>query len=161
VSNGIVRGATEADIMPELAAAAARHDAVNFGEDGIPVDLAPRPTDTYTWTAYLYAPDDESEQEVIGEFHERPFGSLDLSRCYAVELHPTEAGKPMFCVQAKPENGDRVVFTRRRTSPWVLSGEGEWRTVHVLGVKRGNGSESYLFFDAEGHVVMADDFNLL
>jgi hypothetical protein len=114
----------------------------------------PRPADQWTWIAYY------ADGSTIAEAQERGFAEVtaDGRVPHTVELQALTEGLPSFALVLGP--GERPVFTRTRMTPYLMSGTGEWRTIHCLGVERDDGSPArYLFWDDEGHVVLSPDRN--
>ena len=114
------------------------------------------------WTAFY---DDGSILQEFGQDGDHGFGEIDLSRLHIFQLDPVDpqGGRPAFCVLIDPAKGQRPIFFRREVSNnpqgddgyHLLTCIGRQETVHGTNVS------TYVFFDNDGHVVIADEPNPL
>jgi hypothetical protein len=97
----------------------------------------------------------------MAETEDRPFSQVfQREGLHTIECAPRDASMrlPAFAIQI--EEAEVPVFLRRRTTPGLMSGEGGWKTIHVLGRER-DGAGTYLFWDDELHVVMTNNRDLI
>jgi len=111
--------------------------------------------DAWTWIARY---DDGACVAELDPHGDHGFADVDLERVRAFELQPSnpDSSLPSFCVLIDPARGQRPIFFRRRATAWLLAG-GESETVLTCVGRRDDASATYLFLDAQGHVVVSAD----